>query len=57
MGATGLRLDPIWIALVGGGVAAGVSAVAGALLLTLGATYERRVRDLRALGRRFGGLR
>lgn len=32
-------------------------AAAGALLLILGVTYERRIRDLRALGKRFGGLR
>jgi hypothetical protein len=32
-------------------------ALAGALLLALGATYERRIRDLRTLGRKFGGLR
>ncbi|WP_344660335.1 SCO7613 C-terminal domain-containing membrane protein [Catenulispora subtropica] len=32
-------------------------AAAGALLLILGVTYERRIRDLRTLGRRFGGLR
>lgn len=32
-------------------------AATGALLLTLGVTYERRIRDLRALGKRFGGLR
>jgi hypothetical protein len=32
-------------------------AAAGALLLALGVTYERRIRDLRALGKRFGGLR
>ena len=32
-------------------------ALAGALLLTLGVTYERRIRDLRALGRKFGELR
>lgn len=32
-------------------------AIAGALLLTLGVTYERRIRDLRELGRKFGELR
>ena len=32
-------------------------AAAGALLLALGATYERRIRDVRTLGRKFGGLR
>ena len=32
-------------------------ALAGALLLTLGVTYERRIRDLRTLGRKFGELR
>jgi hypothetical protein len=32
-------------------------AMAGALLLVLGVTYERRVRDLRNLGRKFGELR
>jgi hypothetical protein len=32
-------------------------ALAGALLLGLGVTYERRVRDLRTLGRKFGELR
>ncbi|MBS2538950.1 hypothetical protein KGQ20_40010 [Catenulispora sp. NF23] len=32
-------------------------AMAGALLLVLGVTYERRIRDVRALGRKFGELR
>lgn len=32
-------------------------ALAGALLLALGVTYERRIRDLRTLGRKFGELR
>ncbi|MEY9889025.1 hypothetical protein ABIA31_002673 [Catenulispora sp. MAP5-51] len=32
-------------------------ALAGALLLALGVGYERRIRDLRTLGRKFSGLR
>jgi hypothetical protein len=32
-------------------------AVAGVLLLAVGATYERRIRDLRVLSRKFGALR